>query len=183
MTSSLRARRMARNHKRMARPAKLNLVALMDIFTILVLFLMVNNGDVEVLQSDRNITLPDSISEQKPESTLTIKVSADDIIVLGRTIETVDEALSQPDNSLAGLGRELSYQSSRAEPLTKRQQEVGRAVIIMGDYQMPYKLLKRIMTTCAESDYRDISLAVNSKPAAAESTIGGSEPALALGGG
>ena len=67
MSSSLRSRRMTRNHKRMTQQPRLNLVALMDIFTILVLFLMVNNGDVEVLQSDRDITLPESVSEQRPE--------------------------------------------------------------------------------------------------------------------
>ena len=59
MSSQRRAKRMARNHKRMAKPARLNLVALMDIFTILVLFLIVNNGDVEVLQADRRVALPD----------------------------------------------------------------------------------------------------------------------------
>ncbi len=68
MSGSLRTRRMKRNHKRGAKPAKLNLVALMDIFTILVLFLMVNNGDVEILQSDKSIVLPESVSEQRPES-------------------------------------------------------------------------------------------------------------------
>ena len=65
MSSSLRSRRMARNHKRMAQHPRLNLVALMDIFTILVLFLMVNSGDVEVLQSDPDISLPESLSEQR----------------------------------------------------------------------------------------------------------------------
>ena len=55
MTATTRAKRMARNHRRMAQPARLNLVALMDIFTILVLFLIVNNSDVEVLQPDRRI--------------------------------------------------------------------------------------------------------------------------------
>ena len=49
---------MARNHRRLRQHPRLNLVALMDIFTILVLFLMVNNGDVEVLQADRDIELP-----------------------------------------------------------------------------------------------------------------------------
>lgn len=166
MSSSLRARRMARNHRRMARPAKLNLVALMDIFTILVLFLMVNNGDVEVLQSDRDITLPESVSEQRPEATLTIKVSPTDILVQGRSIMSIEDALAQQETSLAGLGQELRYQASRAGPLSETQQQAGRPVIIMGDHQMPYKLLKRIMTSCAESGYRDISLAVNSKPPA-----------------
>ena len=166
MSSPLRARRMARNHKRMAQQPRLNLVALMDIFTILVLFLIVNNGDVEVLQSDRNLTLPDSISEQKPELALTIKVTAADIIIEGRSVETVDTALAQPELLLEGLVQELRERASLLPPLSEREQVVGRPVIIMGDQSTPYKLLKRIMTSCAQAGYRDISLAVNSKPPA-----------------
>lgn len=166
MKTSLRSRRMARNHKKLAQSGKLNLVSLMDIFTILVFFLMVNSGDVEVLSSDKDITLPDSVSEQKPEMTLMIKVSNDDIIVQGRKIEAIDVALAQDSNTLAELSKELRYQSSREAELTELEQQIGRSVIIMGDQEMPYKLLKRIMTTCAETDYRDISLAVNSAPPA-----------------
>ena len=164
MSSSLRARRMARNHRRLSQTPRLNLVALMDIFTILVLFLMVNNGDVEVLQPERNITLPESVSEQKPELALTIKVSAGDVILQGRKVASVSEALAQSDDMLASLEEELRYQASRAPQLTEAEQLTGRPIIIMGDESMPYKLLKRIMATCAGSDYRDIALAVNSVP-------------------
>jgi biopolymer transport protein ExbD len=171
MKMSLRARRMARNHKRLSSSAKLNLVSLMDIFTILVFFLMVNNGDVEVLSSDKNITLPESVSEQKPEATLTIKISNQDIIVQGRKIATIEQALTQKGNSLSDLGKELEYQLARAPAPTELEEQIGRSVIIMGDHEMPYKLLKRIMTTCAQTDYRDISLAVNSVPPAAEEEV------------
>ncbi len=164
MSSSLRARRMKRNHKRGAKAAKLNLVALMDIFTILVLFLMVNNGDVEVLQTDKTIVLPESVSEQKPELDLTIRISADHIVVLGRKIEDVVSALEQDDDILPGLDKELRYQASRAPALSEEEQKRGRSVIIMASSDMPYKLLKRVMTSCAKADYRDISLAVNSVP-------------------
>jgi biopolymer transport protein ExbD len=180
MSSSLRARRMARNHLRQARQPRLNLVALMDIFTILVLFLMVNNGDVEVLQADNNVTLPQSVSEQRPELALTIKVTATDIIVQGRPVEDIVSALARPEDALASLGEELRYQAARAPGLTEREQHSGRAVIIMGDQDMPYKLLKRIMTTCAQGDYRDISLAVDSNPPApmapAQLAMGGRSP-------
>ncbi len=164
MSSTLRSRRMARNHKRGAKPAKLNLVALMDIFTILVLFLMVNNGDVEVLQSDSTIILPESVSEQKPELALTIRINAENIVVLGRLIEDVNSALQQEGDILPKLEQELRYQSSRANALSELEKEVGRSVIIMASNEMPYKLLKRVMASCAAANYRDISLAVNSKP-------------------
>ena len=171
MNPSKRARRMARNHKRLNQQAKLSLVSLMDIFTILVFFLMVNSGDVEVLQADKSISLPESVSEQKPELKLTIKVSADDIVVQGRKIAAIEEILAQQEITITALGDELDYQSGRAPALTERQEKMGRSIIIMGDQAMPYKLLKRIMSTCAASDYRDIALAVNSIPVAADEVL------------
>ncbi len=161
MKSSARARRMARSHRRLHTQAKLSLVSLMDIFTILVFFLMVNSGDVEVLEADKNISLPESVSEQKPDIALTIKVSPDDIVVQGRRMGSVADVLAQDGNLIDALKQELAYQASRAPVMTEREEEIGRPVVIMGDQGMPYKLLKRIMTTCADSDYRDITLAVN----------------------
>ena len=164
MKASLRARRMARNHKRLTQQARLSLVSLMDIFTILVFFLMVSSGDVEVLQADKNIVLPQSVSAQKPEITLTIKISADAIVVQGRKIESVQRALARTGNAIGPLAKELEYQSARGSELTEREKKLGRPIIIMGDQGMPYKLLKRVMKTCADSDYRDIALAVDSNP-------------------
>ena len=165
MKSSFRARRMARAHRRSAQSSKLNLVSLMDIFTILVFFLMVNSGDVEVLQSDKNIKLPESVSEQRPDLTLLVKISPTDIIVQGRSIAKVDTVLSRDDAGIAELEKELQYLADRKPQLTDIEKEKGRAVTIMGDHNTPYKLLKRVMTTCAQTDYRDISLAVNAMPA------------------
>lgn len=176
MKRSARARRMARSHKRYKQQAKLSLVSLMDIFTILVFFLMVNSGDVEVLEADKNISLPESVSLQKPDIALTIKVSPDDIVVQGRPMGTVEEVLAQPGNMIVPLKVELDYQASRAPAMTEREEEIGRQVVIMGDKDMSYRLLKRIMTTCAASDYRDITLAVNTAAPAVE------EPQLAGGG-
>ncbi len=56
--------------------------------------------------------------------------------------------------------------ADRKPLFTEAEKDKGRAVIIMGDQEVPYKLLKKVMTTCALADYRDISLAVNSLPAA-----------------
>ncbi|WP_206046763.1 ExbD/TolR family protein [Mangrovimicrobium sediminis] len=164
--SSLRARRIARNHRR-NRPARLNLVALMDIFTILVLFLMVNNGDVEVLQADSNITLPESISEQRPERNVTIKVTREHLLVQGVAVSTLNDALGGEEPLIAALQAELRHQAELAGPLDEEAEKTGRPVIIMGDETTPYSLLQRIMSTCAAEDFRDISLAVNSVPAPA----------------
>ncbi len=170
MSSSLRARRMARNHKRLAQSPKLNLVALMDIFTILVLFLMVNNGDVEVLQPDRDITLPDSVSEVRPELALTIKVGADSILVENSLAEWLGAERAE-QGELPGLRQLLLTHSAASTELAELEQASGRPVIIMGDSDMPYEVLKRVMSTCADTGYRDISLAVNSAPPSAEEAL------------
>lgn len=160
MKKSLRAKRMARHHRRNSRHYKLNLVSLMDIFTILVFFLMINSGDVEVLSTDKSIKLPDSIAQMKPEATLTIKVNADNIVVQGRSVGQ----LGNPELlelSVEALDRELAYQASRRVELTDKEKALGRSVIIMGDQAMHYDVLKRLMATCSKNDYRDISFAVN----------------------
>lgn len=161
MKQSLRARRMARLHRRHKGQPKLNLVSLMDIFTILVFFLLVNSSDVEVLQSNKAIKLPDSIAEKKPDNTLVVMVSSEDIVISGRSITTVDKALAGDDEEIAALKKELEYLASRKPYANDVEAKKGRDVTIMGDSSIPYTLLKRIMTTCAQADYRNISLAVS----------------------
>ena len=127
MKSSLRSRRMQRNHRRLNQQSKLNLVSLMDIFTILVFFLMVNSGDVEVLQSDKNIMLPESVSEQKPEISLIIKISDNHIVVQGRAVESLETALLDQNNIIiSALSRELTYQASRSPELSEKEIKSGR---------------------------------------------------------
>lgn len=160
MKHSHRSRRMQRHQGRMKQTTKLNLVSLMDIFTILVFFLLLNSSDVEVLQNDKTITLPESVAEQKPDTTLVVMVNNDDLLVGGRPIAKVEAILGSEDNLIPELAKELKYQASRRPELTELEQQNGRAVTIMGDQGIPYALLKRVMTTCADNDFRNISLAV-----------------------
>ena len=162
MKQSLRARRMERHHKRAKASPKLNLVSLMDIFTILVFFLLVNSSDVEVLQTNKAIELPESTSDQRPDTTLVVTVNEQNVVVAGRTVATINEVLNDDGTSnISGLEQELKYHANRAGPLSPEKEEIGRAVTIMGDKEVPYTVLKKIMTTCAANEYRNISLAVS----------------------
>ena len=137
--------------------AALNLVSLMDIFTILVFFLMVNSSEVEVLQTSSKIKLPDSSSEQRPENRLVISVSHDDVVVQGRPVARVAELAGAEGNLIPALSEELAYQSGRRGAVP----EGGHEITIMGDHELPYWLLKKIMYTCQAEDFARISLAVN----------------------
>lgn len=164
MKQSIHAKRMARHHKRLSQQSKLNLVSLMDIFTILVFFLLVNSSDVEVLQNNKEITLPTSVADKAPENNLVVMVSQDDILVGGRKVANVAAILASDQREIDELRKELEYLAQRKPYTSPEEQEKGRDVTIMGDETIPYKLLKKIMATCAKSEYRNISLAVSQLP-------------------
>ena len=90
MVKSRRAKRMETHHKRNKASGTLNLVSLMDIFTILVFFLLVNSSDVEVLPNDKDMQLPESIAEEKAKETVVIMIGDEDIIVQGTPVAKVE---------------------------------------------------------------------------------------------
>ena len=160
MKTSRRAQRMRRHHERKKRFTGFNLVALMDIFTILVFFLLVNSSDVEVLPSTKGMNLPESIATKKPEETLVIMVNDEDILVRGKKIATVTDALSTSSLVIEPLREELVYQRNRS---IAGRSAVGGEITIMGDKQIPFTLLKKVMVTCTRANYTKISLAVLKK--------------------
>ena len=164
MKQSIHAKRMARHHKRTKKQPGLNLVSLMDIFTILVFFLLVNSSEVEVLQSNKDIKLPESIAEQKPENTLMIVVDDENILVGGRAVAKVNAVMNSKETEIKPLLDELSYLAARKPYRNEEEAAKGRDVTIMGDKEIPYVLLKKIMTTSAKADYRNIALAVTQVP-------------------
>ncbi len=155
---SRRARRMQRNHKRNKAAGGLNLTALMDIFTILVFFLMVNQSEVQV-QNSPAVELPVSVAENQPPENITVMITRDDILVQGRSVVSTILARQAVDE-IAALKEELEYLASRS-PLAAELREQGRPVTIMGDRHVPYSLLKKVMNTCARAEFNNISLAVN----------------------
>ncbi|HHC72957.1 MAG TPA: biopolymer transporter ExbD [Thiotrichales bacterium] len=164
MKMSRRARRMDRHHKRKKQMVTFSLVSLMDIFTILVFFLLVNSSDVEVLQSNRAVKLPESVAETKPRETLVVMVNDREILIQGRHIASVEEVLKSKEPLIEPLRKELEYHTRKVLQLTGQQALKGnREITIMGDRKIPYRLLKKIMLTCARSHYGNISLAVLNK--------------------
>lgn len=164
MRKSRRAMRMERRHDRGKRGGSaLNLVSLMDIFTILVFFLLVNSSDVEVLPNAKEIQLPESIAEEKAKETVVILIGDEDIIVQGTPVARVDEVMSRSGNDIPELRQALLSQNDRVLRREAQDDIAGREVTIMGDKDIPYRLLKKVMATCTESEYGQISLAVLQK--------------------
>jgi len=161
MKLSRRAKRMQRHQRRTSNSASLNLVSLMDIFTILVFFLMVNSSDVKVLQQDKSVVLPNSTAEQQPKDTIVITVSGTNILVQGRAVARIDSP--QDKEIIKDLKTELDYQANRRKQPVEGEFK-GFPVTLIADKGTPYKLLKKIMATCTEAKYTQVSLAVSKTP-------------------
>ena len=160
MVKSGRAKRMEKHHKRNKGTVALNLVSLMDIFTILVFFLLVNSSDVETLPNTKDLQLPESIAEKKANETVVILIGEVDIIVQGTPVAKVADVMATKGNEIPALREALLSQNDRVLRRSAQEEIVGREVTIMGDKDIPYRLLKKVMATCMASDYGQISLAV-----------------------
>ena len=163
MVKSARAKRMDKHHSRNKGTAALNLVSLMDIFTILVFFLLVNSSDVETLPNAKDLQLPESIAEEKAKETVVILIGEEDIIVQGVPIAKVADVMAIKGNDIPELRQALKSQNDRVLRREAQDDIAGREVTIMGDKEIPYRLLKKVMATCTQSDYGQISLAVLQK--------------------
>jgi biopolymer transport protein ExbD len=158
-----RAARMSRHHSRQKKGAGLNLVSLMDIFTILVFFLLVNSGDVQTLPNPKNIELPQSVAKEKAREAVVVTVTDDDLLVEGHAVARVADVLADGATVIPALKAALEDQTARALRSESKDDIAKREVTIMGDKKIPYRLLKKVMATCTAASYGRLSLAVLQK--------------------
>lgn len=166
-----RAARMERHHKRHKRGAAINLVSMMDIFTILVFFLLVNSSEVEVLPSAKDVVLPDSTAEEKARESVVVLLTESQVLVQGRPVAELAAVNASSSAIIPELKAALEEQASRVilAAADDEQAIAEREVTIMGDREIPYSLLKKVMATCTAASYGRLSLAVLQK---AENTAG-----------
>jgi biopolymer transport protein ExbD len=150
---------MERHHKR-AKPATLSLVSLMDIFTILVFFLLVNQAEVQALDVPKNIELPESMAMTKPSETVVVMVTPKQVLVQGRPVATVADVDAQPGLVVEALRDALKRQTDRFLRASAQADVAAREITILGDKAVPYRVLKKVMATCTDADYGKLSLAV-----------------------
>jgi len=156
MSNANRTKRMiALNKNRRDKGASLNMVSLMDIFTILVFFLLVTSSESEALPPVKAIHLPTSTTDKQPKKTLIVMVSEKDIQINGHFIISTSEATNNNKTIIPELALEL-IKHAKKQPKKKKRYNVT----VMGDKEIPYNLLKKIMITCAGTKFANISLAV-----------------------
>jgi len=158
--NSRRMKRMSRSKKK---PPGFNLVSLMDVFTILVFFLLVNSSSTEVMEPPKSISLPDSIVEKKPRETVVVLVTSESIMVMGQPVISTVDALAIKGAVIEEIKVKLVEQ--RENVIGLRTQVIAKSteVTVLADKGVPFKLLKKVMSSCTAAGYGKISLAVIQK--------------------
>ena len=132
----------------------LNLVALMDVFTILVFFFLVHSVDGGTEAANQLVVLPESIAQQEPRDTLVVMITRDSILLQGEPVVAVDDVTASAD------GVKLLHAALQALLAEEAPADSGREVTIMGDRSVPFAVLNKVMLTCKRAGYGSISLAV-----------------------
>jgi biopolymer transport protein ExbD len=161
MKSTRRMDRMGRSRKR--RHPAMNLTSLMDVFTILVFFLLVNSSNSEVLEPPKKITLPDSVVETKPKETTVIVVSAETVMVQGEVVARVEDIINTKQDAILEISNKLEEVKKNVIGISTKTISESREVTILSHKTVPFKVLRKIMSSCTYAGYEKISLAVIQK--------------------
>ena len=140
----------------------MNLVSLIDVFTILIFFLLSNSGGVETLASPKAVKLPESVAQTAPRETVVVVVSATEILVDGRKVVSVADVIEMQGDLILPLKAELDLLANR-QVIRKENEAQSKRLTIMGDKDIPYRLLRKIMVTSARANFSDVSFAVRQR--------------------
>ncbi|MCZ6888406.1 MAG: biopolymer transporter ExbD [Gammaproteobacteria bacterium] len=163
MKRSRRIKRMSK--KRLKLSTKMNLTSLMDVFTILVFFLLVNSGTAETLETPKEIELPLSKVESKPRETVVIFVGREQIVVQGEPVALVADILESPGEDIEPIAARLALIKENIIGSKTLKVAQSQEVTILADKSVPFSVIKQIMSTCTSQGYGHISLAVMQRDA------------------
>lgn len=161
MKQNRRIKRMARSSKH--KKASLNLVSLMDVFTILVFFLLVNSSSSDVMEPPKNIALPESVVDSKPRETVIVLVTEDNVLVQGDVVMTTAEVIESKDAIMEPIKQRLLDQQKKVIGIKTKVIAQSKEVTVLAHRSLPFKLLKKVMASCTSAGYGKISLAVVQK--------------------
>ncbi len=160
MRNTRRIKRMSRNRLKIT---KMNLTSLMDVFTILVFFLLVNSGSVEVVEAPKDVKLPESRVESKPRETVVISISAEEVLVQGKLVAFVEDIINNKEHAIDPINARLAELKESVIGINTKTVAASQEVTILADRSVPFTVVKTVMSTCTAEGYENVSLAVIQK--------------------
>jgi len=150
----------------------LNLTSMMDMFTIILVFLLKSySATGNLIAIPKDYKLPESIAEQNPTVTVNISVKYDEFdpeksaIIVGDYrigYDVISRVMADKRSFLIPELKQILVEEAKKEKLVKRAagKEFEGLVNIIGDKNVPYSLLLKIMSTCGQTEFGKINLLV-----------------------
>ena len=170
------ARKRMTGQKKKSMMASLNLVAYIDMMTVMVIFLLMTfQASGEILFISKSIVLPNAMNWKELERAPVIGVSADVVTLDGKPVadaaelqkaDTVDWKITDLHDQLVTFKNNFK--------LIHPNEEFKGICIIQSDRKVPFKVIKKVMYSAAIAGYMNVNFAV--RP---EAKVGAAEGAAA----
>ena len=164
--------------------ATLSLTAMVDMFTVLVVFLLMNYKSTDtVLYIPKEVELPSASETKELKPAHVVTVSAKEILIDKDIIANFLDVKEQPDWMVANLRNrlvevfrqdEIEYQKKLSTALRQAvgtekkpespEEDNRRKITIQADKKIDFLTIKKIMYTVTEAGAREINFAVISTP-------------------
>jgi biopolymer transport protein TolR len=159
----LRDKRKLRWRKGLKGSSSVNLISMMDILTVLLLFLLKSYvAEGEVMVPAPGVKLPVSTAEQTPRASLIVAIDGDAIRVGNDRVVSASEAMATDDPIIEPLAERLQLLRANPDQIAPAATAAvdPRLVTIQGDRAIEYRLLRKVMFTLSRNGFENVSLAV-----------------------
>ena len=136
-----------------------SLIPMIDMLMILVVYLLVHAADYEILPNTKSIQIPQSISETKPRETVTVLITKNTLFVNGAEVASVAALRSRSEPVIEPLKRVLVAEAGK-RMLKDKDDPTSHEVTVLADKDLPYRFIKKVLSTCTAAQYGKVSLAV-----------------------
>jgi biopolymer transport protein ExbD len=139
-----------RNQERKVRMVSLSLTSMVDMFAILVIFLLANSASFQDwLKVGHNIELPKAKSKDIPEKAATLQISKDGVYGDDKLLMPLAQFTQNPE----ALKRWLS----------KLDKKKGGYINVVAHTKLPFGVVKHVIATCQDSGFNNVNLAIQPK--------------------
>jgi biopolymer transport protein ExbD len=138
----------------------LNLTPMIDMFVVLVIFLLMTfstSGEILFIQKD--IELPKASQTTTLDKAPVIQIGAGQVVIEGKPVGRLDDIAEDENFEIADLSEMLNNLKKQYQQLHPNKEFPGK-IIVQGDKEVPFRVLKKVMFTCTSVGYGTINFAV-----------------------
>jgi biopolymer transport protein ExbD len=141
---------------------------LVDMFVIIVLFLIANfSATGEVLMMTKDIQLPDAVNVKEVEMHPVVMVSGEEVTISGTVVGRVQDLVKEEYLNIPALEEKLRDMKKQFEDLHSMAEGNTNAfkgdVNIQAHKDVEFSIIKRVMFSCASAGYNNINFATLQK--------------------